>query len=151
VYAIIYATLEKTKLFGENRKELNSMIAFIISLLFVGAANVVGIMTEFLPYVGLLSVLVVCYLMITSLIFGEFDQLLEQPYIKHALLGVATFAFIFTFGFVVGWWDMSMIGTGEGVLSGENLSVMLFFLILLGLIFVITGVPKLKRSKGGNE
>ena len=37
VFFIVLALLEKTKIFGEDKKQLNALISFIIGLIFVGA------------------------------------------------------------------------------------------------------------------
>ena len=37
IFFIVFGILEKTKIFGENQKQLNAFIAFIIGLIFIGA------------------------------------------------------------------------------------------------------------------
>ncbi|MBU2504092.1 MAG: hypothetical protein KJ879_03530 [Nanoarchaeota archaeon] len=39
VFLIVFGILEKTKLFGDGKKQLNAMIAFVIGLIFVGAIS----------------------------------------------------------------------------------------------------------------
>lgn len=37
IFFIAFGILEKTKIFGENQKQLNALISFVIGLIFVGA------------------------------------------------------------------------------------------------------------------
>lgn len=37
VFFIVFALLEKTKIFGEDKKQLNALFSFVIGLIFVGA------------------------------------------------------------------------------------------------------------------
>src|SRR3989344_1899534 len=37
VFFIVFAILEKTKIFGDGKKQLNALLAFVIGLIFVGA------------------------------------------------------------------------------------------------------------------
>ncbi len=37
IFFIIFGILEKTEIFGEGRKQLNALLAFVIGLIFVGA------------------------------------------------------------------------------------------------------------------
>ncbi len=37
IFFIVFAVLEKTKVFGEGKKQLNALVAFVIGLIFVGA------------------------------------------------------------------------------------------------------------------
>ncbi|MBU1501598.1 MAG: hypothetical protein KJ905_02380, partial [Nanoarchaeota archaeon] len=39
VFLIVFGILEKTKFFGDSKKQLNAMIAFVIGLIFVGAIS----------------------------------------------------------------------------------------------------------------
>ena len=51
IFFIVFAILEKTKLLGDGQKQLNALISFVISLIFVGAVfpkEVVGNLVLFL-------------------------------------------------------------------------------------------------------
>lgn len=37
IFFIVFAVLEKTKVLGDNQKQLNALLAFVIGLIFVGA------------------------------------------------------------------------------------------------------------------
>jgi len=37
IFFIVFAVLEKTKVLGDNQKQLNALVAFVIGLIFVGA------------------------------------------------------------------------------------------------------------------
>jgi len=39
IFFVVFAILERTKVFGEDKKQINALIAFVIALIFVGAAN----------------------------------------------------------------------------------------------------------------
>lgn len=64
IFFIVFAILEKTKIFGEDKKQLNALLAFIIGLIFVSVAypkEVVGNLILFLT-VGLVVLFVVLML-----------------------------------------------------------------------------------------
>jgi len=64
IFFIVFAVLEKTKVFGDEKRQLNALIAFVIGLIFVGAVFpkiVVGNMILFLT-VSLVIVFVVLLL-----------------------------------------------------------------------------------------
>ena len=51
IFFIVFAILEKTKIFGEDKKQLNALLAFVIGLIFVSVAypkEVVGNLILFL-------------------------------------------------------------------------------------------------------
>ena len=149
VYAVVFGILERARIFtiekdGKkvSRKELNAALALIIALLFIGAANLLGLVEKFLPFVGLISILAITFLMLVGLVTGDLDKMFSEGNMGTALKGVlivaTAIAFIFTFGMAAGWWDLSiaqgLMFTGTGLFSPESLSVILFGLILLGMI-----------------
>lgn len=155
VYAVVLGILDRTAVFGYKdetkklpKKELNSIVAFAIALTFVGAANILGLMTAFIPYIGLLSVMIVSFVMLGAMATGHADTLFAQKYFKEIMLGVTAFAFVFAFGLAAGWWTIQGIADsihiGGGIFTTENLSVLLFFGIIIAAIFWV-----MNSSKGG--
>lgn len=145
-YAIVFGILQRANIFqkegGKTNKELNASIALIIALLLVGAANITGLIQKFMPFVGLISILLVTLLMLIGLLSGEKEKLIERKETQVVLAVIAAIAFIFTFGMVAGWWELStvqgLVLSGQGLFSTENLSVILFILLLAGVVVVIT-------------
>lgn len=173
VYSIIYGILDRVQIFlrrdektgkviGTNRG-LNSIVAIAIALIFVGAANITGLLTNFLPYVGLLSVLIITLMMLLSLVMGDFTSLVMtkdkdgnmKPTVYTLILAVLTFiAFIFTFGLASGWWTVQILKEGfvtGGLLSADNLSLGILLLLMGGMFFFIYGGSFGKGPGGGSE
>ncbi len=64
IFFIVFAVLEKTKVLGDDKKQLNAMISFVIGLIFVGSVfpkEVVGNLILFLT-VSLIVVFVILLL-----------------------------------------------------------------------------------------
>lgn len=53
IFTIIFATLEKIKIFGQEGRRYNALIALSIALLFVAATNLVEAVNHYLPIIGL--------------------------------------------------------------------------------------------------
>ena len=82
VFAIVYGILEKTGIFGEKRHDINAVIALVIGLMVAVTTFVVNILTGFLPLVGLLAVIIVMFLMLVSMFFGEAKGVWDNRWIK---------------------------------------------------------------------
>src|SRR3989344_8418621 len=75
VFAIVFAVLEKTKIFGEKSK-INVVVAFIIGLLLVVQQGVVATINNFLPQVSLIIVVALAFLLLVGMLAGrEFEGL----------------------------------------------------------------------------
>jgi len=94
VFFIVFAILEKTKIFGEGKKQINALVAFVIGLIFVGAVYpklVVGNMILFL------TVAIVCLfviLLIWGFIFGDEKGFKPENWMKWVLGIIGGVAFI---------------------------------------------------------
>jgi hypothetical protein len=80
VFAIIFAILEKTFILGKEsdgapKKNLNSIVAFVIAMLAVATNKVVSALNEALPNVVLLIIVSVSFLMMIGVFLktGELD------------------------------------------------------------------------------
>lgn len=79
VFTIVFAILEKTKILGEEKdkttkKNLNSMVAFVVGMLVVATNKVVTIINESLPNVVLLIVGFISFLLLIGTFWsGEKD------------------------------------------------------------------------------
>ncbi len=74
VFAIVFAILEKTKIFGTDsiagkeysKKNINSIVAFVIAFLVIASSQLVAIINEAVANVVLLLILSVCFLMLVG-------------------------------------------------------------------------------------
>ena len=162
VYAITFGILQRAKIFEKGKgdkqeanKELNASIALVIALLFVSAANMTGIIQKFMPFVGLISVLSITFLMLVGLIGGNLTDLLADGNFGKPLKGVlillTSIAFLFTFGLAAGWWTLTsasgLLLSGQGIFTTQNVSVLIFIAILVIAIFWITKSTNAKEDK----
>ena len=99
IFFLVFAILEKTKLLGDDKKQLNALISFVIGLIFVGVAyptEVVGNMVLFLT-VALVIMFVV--LLLWGFAFGTIKEGFEpagwMKGILAAVVGIAVIIAVF--------------------------------------------------------
>ncbi len=71
IFFIIFAILEKTKIFGEGRKQINALIAFVISFIFVSAIFPKEMVSHLILFLTIAIVIVFVVLIIWGFIMGE--------------------------------------------------------------------------------
>ncbi len=69
VFTIVFATLQKIRIFGEHSRRYNTIIAFVIALMFIAATKLVDALNQYLPIVGLVLALFLGLMLILG-IFG---------------------------------------------------------------------------------
>jgi len=103
VFTIVFAILEKTMILGKEKigtedrpkKNLNSMVAFVIALFVVAASNVVAVLQESLPMITLVLVIIISLMLLIGSFVGneEFsfknDKLMKGFLVFLVIIGVA--------------------------------------------------------------
>ena len=105
IFAIIFAVLEKTKLFGSDKERINVVIAFVIGLVLIAQQSIVEIINTFLPRISLVFVIILMGLLIISMISGEEYKGLTGPVFVIMTIVIIIFIFLAltpTFGWETG-------------------------------------------------
>ena len=161
VFTIVFAILEKTKIFGTEdlegkkytRKNLNSMVAFVSAFLVVASTKLVAIINETVANMVLLLILSVCFLLLAgSFHTGEKEFFLEK--------GWATFFMILMFaGIVLIFLNAVKMDSGESWLqwgwekvfnqwdSASVGSIVLLIIVVGFMIFLTRGEKKPEKKK----
>ena len=154
VFTIMFAILEKTKVLGiekingqeYTKKNLNSIVAFVMALLVVASTQIVSIINEVLANVVLLLILAICFLMLVGVFFKDKEFSLEEfpGWIKFFMvimfIGIVVIFLNaldwlqYIFGLFVHW-------------EAEWASSILFVLIIISFIWFITHEP----NRGGKK
>ena len=155
VFTIIFAILEKTKVLGVGKlkdgkevtkKNLNSMVALVVSFLVIASTQLVAIISEVMANVVLLLILGICFLMLVGIFFGDKEFTFEN------FSGWTKFLMIFMFIGVVTIF-LNALGWLEAIFGlfiywdTEWASPIIFLLIILGFVYFITKEPSSESSK----
>lgn len=101
VFFIVFALLEKTKIFGDDKKQVNALIAFVVGLMFVAAVDtqlLVGNMVLFLA-VGVVIVFVI--LLLWGFVTGEEAKFGGKSTALKAIIAVIIILAVVIFLFIV--------------------------------------------------
>ena len=131
-FSIFFGILDKSKIFGD-RKDINSLIAFVIAFITAAASWAVKLVSSFLPYVGIIAIILLGALLLAGMVTPNLEEALRSKYVKW---GAGIFIVI-----AIGYALVSVLFPGAGVsLSPADIA----FLVLasLGIIafyFIIKG------------
>ena len=85
MFFIVFAILEKTKLLGEGKKQLNALISFVIGLIFVSAVYPTLVVNNLILFLTVALVVVFVALLLWGFIFGEKEEFKVQKWMKWVL------------------------------------------------------------------
>ncbi len=135
VFGIVYGILERTELFGKKAgKSVNTIIAFAIAMTSTLTSWFIGFMTDFLPWVSTISIIVISGLMLIAIFAGDFNTLKS----KDQLLKYGSIFIVVSLAVVLLWlgkpiWDALGVSRLDESLNAIGLSVS----DLWGLVFFI--------------
>ena len=141
VFAIIFAILEKTKILGEERSNINAVVARVIGLLLVVQKGIVEIINVFLPRISLIIVILLMGLLIIAMLAGREFQGLQGTTLGVAMVLVVIAVII----------ALNTSPLGNSWLSPADREALLRIgiplLIFFGVIALVTGGPKKQGHK----
>ena len=105
IFFIVFAILEKTKLFGEGKKQLNALIAFVIGLIFVSVLYPTLVVTNLVLFLTVALVAIFVILLIWGFIFGDVKEFKPATWMKVVLAVIAGIAFIVAVIWATGFYD----------------------------------------------
>lgn len=147
VFTMVYAILEKTKVYGTekitdsngksveySRKNLNSMTAFVVAFFVVASSRIVAIINTTLQHVVLLLVLIVCFMLLVGTM-SKGDQPYEVTGKWRTMFMIIIFiAIIFIFlnaiGVLDNWWNYLMMHWSSNAIAGIGLIVLIIIFML---------------------
>ncbi|MDP3698995.1 MAG: hypothetical protein Q8R47_05400 [Nanoarchaeota archaeon] len=153
VFTIIFAILEKTKIFGIDKidgkelpkKNINAMVAFVIAFLVIASTKLVGIINEVMANVVLLIILGVCFLLLVGVFFGDKEFTLEKfPTWSKLLMILMFIGIVVIFLNALGW--LQTIFDLFNNINADWAASLVFIIIILGFILWITHTPEKKKE-----
>ncbi len=74
IFFIVFAILEKTKLLGDDKKQLNALLSFVVGLVFVGAVYPTEVVGNLILFLTVALVVVFVVLLLWGFVFGSFKK-----------------------------------------------------------------------------
>jgi len=151
VFTIVFAILEKTKVFGMEkidgkeytRKNLNAIAAFVIAFLVVASAQLVEIITTVSSHMVVLLMLAVLFLLLVGSFFKEGESVYLQGGWKVFFMLIMFIGIVLIFLNALGWLDQfwGFVSQGGG---GNAVGSIILLIILILFIWLVVKEP----SKG---
>ncbi|MBD3164763.1 hypothetical protein GF323_06195 [Candidatus Woesearchaeota archaeon] len=160
VFTLVFAVLEKTKILGQEKRNLNVVLSLVMAL----AVILPHVTNSYYAYLGFdpvevilralpqVSVLVVAIFMLL-LIIGVFAH--DRVFLGLTMPGWIGFfsiiAIIFIFGAAAEWWDGGFSHVLEDFFGEDAIAIVIMILVFGIIIAFITGDSSKDKKLGGME
>ena len=76
IFTLVFAILDRTKILGEGKKQINAIISLVIALIFIGFAYPTGIIVRLVPFLAVALFLLFIFMLIYGFIQGKEKEVL---------------------------------------------------------------------------
>ena len=128
VFVLVFAVLDKTKLLGEGKKQINAIISLVIALIFVSFARAVGIVTSLMPFLAVALVIILVFYLMMAFIWGEKEGFSVPKGVKFAGAIIAFVAVVIAVLVVTDYWG-KLLGLFS---SGGSVTSTIILLVVVG-------------------
>lgn len=138
IFAIVFAILDKTNLFGQNKRNINTIISIILAFFLIMQRDVVFLLQEFLPRVSMLIITLIMIL----IVIGTFGFGIGENWKGlSAIIGIV--GVLWAYGASVGWNVPAL-----DYFTDQDVAVLLIIGIFLLVIWFIVKEPETTPGDG---
>jgi hypothetical protein len=146
IFVLVFAILQKSKLLGEGKTQIDAILGFVIAALLIGFSRAVGYITQFTVFLSVGLIILFVFLLLFGFARGTNDgDPLKDMKLKYWILGIIFVAVIVGALIITNTWDTVLqFFTSEGV--GQN--ILFLVLIIAAVMAVVFSGSKGTGSKG---
>jgi len=105
VFTLVFAILQKTKLLGENTKQINAIIGLVIGLILIAFPFARDVVVLLMPFLAVSAVILLVFMLLYGFIWGKSNGDVLHSGVKIALGIIMGLAVVTMVLFATGWWD----------------------------------------------
>ncbi|MBS3080661.1 hypothetical protein J4221_04270 [Candidatus Pacearchaeota archaeon] len=144
VFTIVFAVLQKTQLFGEDKRAIDTLIGLVIGLILIGFPYARSLIILLMPFLAFFVVLLLVFMLLYGFASGKKDSeggILSSGW-KIAWIAFISLSLITYLLIISGYWDF-VLSLFFGTRSGPILSTIIMIVAIIAVIVaVIKGEKK---------
>lgn len=149
VFTLVFAVLDKSKLLGEGKKQINAIISLVVGLILVSFSYATGIIVNLIPFLAVSLVILFVFMLVWGFISGKKEGDVLSGGMKIALGIIFSLAVVMAVLWVTGFWEKVVNLTVTGEYSGKILLTVIMLVVIGGAIAVVlSGGKKGSESSG---
>jgi len=143
VFTLVFAILERTKILGENRRQIDAIIAFVVGLIFISFIQAVDIAVNLIGLMALIAVIILVFMVLFGFVYSG-EEFKMPKGLKIAFGILIGLALVIALLVMSGYWDLifKLFKGPEGNTLATNI---VFVIIAVVAILVVVGR---KEKKG---
>jgi hypothetical protein len=136
IFVLIFAILQKTKLLGDGKKQVDALIGATIGLILIGVPYSRNLVLGLIPFLAVVVVILFIYMLLFGFIWGRKEGDVLTMAVKVVLAVLISIAFIIYILYKTGYFDAVFKGNNSGTLW---VNIFLVVVIAGAIIAVVLG------------
>ena len=75
IFTLVFAVLQKSKILGEDKKQLDALVSFSVALLTIAFANAVNVIVQLIPVLAVGLVIILVFMVLWGAVAGKHEGL----------------------------------------------------------------------------
>ena len=135
VFVVIFAILQKSKVLGEGKTQIDAIVAFVIGLILIVTPGPRNMIVGILPWLGVGVAVILTFLILYGFVAGDLSGKNTPKWMK-ILFGVLAGIFVLGVVLVVTGLGKKILGMFSGTTGGEVLTNIVFIVLIGGAVAV---------------
>lgn len=136
IFALIFGILQKSRIFGEEAKQVNALVSLAIALLVLSAGYALDLISKLVPILAIGSVLILIFLIFISFFFEKDYK--PSEWLRNTAIGIAFVAVVVTIMVLTGAFTIISGWFTSGSNWASNLSFIIIIVIVFSIVFFTT-------------
>jgi hypothetical protein len=137
VFTVLFAILEKTKLFGDGKKQLDAIVSAVAGLIFVGAVYPKLVVANLILYLAVAVVAIFVILLIWGFVFGDVKEGKASGRFKLMLGIIAVISFFGAVLWATGWYQPIFDFFASHSALNQTIWTNALFIIIIAVVLVL--------------
>ena len=138
VFALVFAILQKTKILGDGKKQIDAIVALVIGLLVVSFANYVDVIVQLMAFLSVALVIILVFMLLFGTLFepGKFEMAKGLKTTFGIIIAIAVIIAILVYTPAWDYLAANLAGSGG---SGWLINTIFVVLIIAAIAVVLVG------------
>lgn len=147
VFTLVFAILDKTKLLGEEKRQVNAIMSLVIGIILISFPFARDIIVKLIPFLVVALVILFVFMLIYGFVSGKKEGDVLNKGLKITLGILAGLAVVVAVLWITGAWDYVYEMAVEGDYAGKIWINLLLIAIIGGAIAIVLSTG----GKGGSS
>ena len=141
VFTLVFAVLQKSKLLGDGKKQIDAIIGLVVGLILIAFPFSRDIVVLLMPFLAVSIVILLVFMLLLGFVIGTKDgNVLQNKWLQITFGTLIGLGLITTLLFATGWWNYIYDFMFSRESSGQIwINILLIGVMVAAVIAVLTG------------